>query len=245
MAVNKQQLTNGYSRARAWNPSDTEFISYLENKDPYRIQELSDLTATLTGNSLTSITIGTAGRGYIYPPQIVVGTEWAASTAITSGTQIFYGANLYSVTGSGTTSTTPPTDTSGNIIFDGTARYRWVGTVAIVKAVIGGNNSIGGELTLVIENKGSGYSAAPALTVVGGTFDKGTPTEAAFIQCYNTTAYQVRVTTLANDQPVVFKLSAGNQTLPVLVTKVWSTDGTVGAPAGSGTTSGTEIIAMW
>jgi len=244
MAVNKQQLTNVYSRARAWNPSDTEFISYLENKDPYKKQVLAGLTATLTENSLTSITIGTAGRGYIYPPQIVVGTEWAANTAITSGSQIFYGANLYTVTGSGTTSTTPPTDTSSNTIFDGTARYRWVGTVAIVKAVIGGNNSINGELTLVIENKGSGYSAAPALTVVGGTFDKGTPTEGAFIQCFNVATYQVRVTTLANDEPVVFKLSAGNQTLPVLVTKVWDTDGAGGA-SGTGTTTATEIIAMW
>ena len=243
MAVNKQQLTNGYSRARAWNPSDTLFITNPAqggNK-----QELGDLTATLTGGTLTSVAIGTAGLGYIVPPQIVVGTEWAASTAITSGSQIFYGANLYTVTGSGTTSTTPPTDTSGVQINDGTARYRWVGIVAIVKAVIGGNNSIGGALTLVIDNKGSGYSAAPALTVVGGTFAPDLPTEGAFIQCYNVATYQVRVTTLGNDVPVVFKLSAGNQTLPVLVTKVWSTDGTVGAAAGSGTTLLTDIIAMW
>jgi hypothetical protein len=242
MAVNKQQLTSGYSRAREWNPSDTLFIT--NPTQGTNKQELADLTGTLTSGSLTSVAIGTAGLGYIVPPRIVVGTEWAASTAITSGTQIFYGANLYNVTVGGTTSTTPPTNTSGSTITDGTAQYRWVGTVAVVKAVIGGNDSIGGALTLVIENKGSGYSAAPALTVVGGTFAPDLPVEGAFIQCYNASTYRVRVTTLANDEPVLFNLSAGNQTLPVLVTKVWDTDGT-GGGAGSGTTSGTEIIAMW
>jgi hypothetical protein len=242
MAVNKQQITNGYSRARSWNPSDTLFIT--NPAQGTNKQELAGLTATLTGGTLTSVAIGTAGKGYIVPPQIVVGTQWAASTAITSGSQIFYGANLYAVTVSGTTSTTPPTDTSGNGIVDGTATYRWVGTAAKVSAVIGGNNSIGGALTLVIENKGSGYSAVPAITVVGGTFAPDLPVEGAFIQCYNASTYRVRVTTLGNDEPVLFNLSSGNQTLPVLVTKVWDTDG-AGGGAGSGTTSGAEIIAMW
>jgi hypothetical protein len=240
MAVYKQQLTSGYSRAREWNPSDTEFISYPENKEPYKKQALGGLSADITGGSLISVSIGTAGRGYIVPPQIVVGTQWAASTAITSGAQIFYGANLYTVTGSGTTSTTPPTDTSGNQINDGTARYRWVGIAAKVSAVIGGNNSKNGELTLVIDNAGGGYSTFPTVTAVGGTFDKGTPAPAAFIQCYNASTYQVRVTTIGGDI-VIFNLSAGNQTLPVLVTKVWDTDGL----GGVGTTSGTDIIAMW
>jgi hypothetical protein len=242
MAVNKQQLTSGYSRARAWNPSDTLFITNPAQGN--NKSELASLTGTLTSGSLTSIAIGTAGKGYIVPPQIVVGTQWAASTAITSGAQIFYGANLYTVTGNGTTSTTPPTDTSGSTITDGTAQYRWVGIAAKVSAVINGNNTIDGALTLVIDNKGSGYSAAPALTVVGGTFAPDLPVEGAFIQCYNASTYRVRVTTLGNDEPVLFNLSAGNQTLPVLVTKVWDTDG-AGGGAGSGTTSGTNIIAMW
>jgi hypothetical protein len=241
MAVYKQQLTNGYSRATKVNPSDSAFIpnpAQGNNKS-----ELASLTGTLTSGSLTSIAIGTAGKGYIVPPQIVVGTEWAASTAITSGAQIFYGANLYTVNGSGTTSTTPPTDTSGSTITDGTATYRWVGIAAKVSAVINGNNTIGGALTLVIDNKGSSYASAPALTIVGGTFAPNLPVEGAFIQCYNTATYQVRVTTIGGDI-VIFKLTAGTQTLPVLATKVWDTDG-VGGASGTGTTLLTDIIAMW
>lgn len=236
MAAYKQQITSGYSRAfTVLEPSGANFLDRIipNPAQGANKQDLADLTATLTGGTLTSVAIGTAGLGYIVPPQIVVGTEWAASTAITSGSQIFYGANLYTVTGSGTTSTTPPTDTSGAQINDGTARYRWVGTAAKVKAVIGGNNSIGGALTLVIENKGSGYSAAPELTVVGGTFAPDLPVEGAFIQCYAVATYTIKVLTLGGET-VKFTLTAGNQTLPVLVTKVFSTD-----------TTATNIIAMW
>lgn len=232
MAVNKQQITSGYSRAVSVTPDDSKFITNPANGTDK--QTLASLTATLTGTSVTSVSIGTAGKGYIYPPQIVVGTQWAASTAITAGNQIFYGVNLYTVTTSGTTSTVPPTDTTGANVTDGTAVYRWVGTVAIVKAVIGGNNSIGGALTLVIENQGSGYSAAPTLTVVGGTFNVGGNPEGAFIQCYNAASYTVNVLTVGGDS-VKFSLTAGNQTLPVLVTKVFATN----------TTAATEIIAMW
>jgi hypothetical protein len=231
MAVYKQQLTNGYSRAVAVTPSDTLFITNpAQGNDK---QSLASLTGTLTSGSLTSVTIGTAGKGYIVPPQIIVGTEWAASTAITAGAQIFYGANLYTVIASGTTSTTPPTDTSGLTITDGTAQYRWVGIAAKVSAVINGNNTIGGALTLVIDNKGSGYSAAPALTVVGGTFAPNLPVEGAFIQCYAVSTYTVNVLTVGGDS-VKFTLTAGNQTLPVLVTKVFATN-----------TTATDIIAMW
>lgn len=231
MAVNKQQITNGYSRAVVVTPDDNKFIT--NPAQGTNKQVLASLTATLTGGALTGVTIGTAGLGYIVPPQIVVGTEWAASTAITSGTQIFYGANLYSVTVSGTTSTTPPTDTSGGNIVDGTATYRWVGVAAKVSAVINGNNSIGGALTLVIDNKGSGYSSAPTLTVVGGVFAPALPVEGAFIQCYAVALYTIKVLTLGGDT-VKFSFSAGNQTLPVLATKVFAAD-----------TTATEVIAMW
>jgi hypothetical protein len=234
MAVYKQQLTNGYSRA-------TNLLSptnLLDRIIPNPAQgnnksELASLTGTLTSGSLTSIAIGTAGKGYIVQPQIVVGTEWAANTAITANTQIFYGANLYNVTVSGTTSTTPPTDTSGGNIVDGTATYRWIGLAAKVSAVINGNNTIGGELTLVIDNKGSAYPSAPALTVVGGTFAPDLPVEGAFIQCYAAATYTIKVLTLGGET-IKFTLSAGSQTLPVLVTKVFSAD-----------TTATEIIAMW
>ena len=234
MAVYKQQLTNGYSRAtNLLSPT-----SLLDRIIPNPAQgnnksELASLTGTLTSGSLTSIAIGTAGKGYIVPPQIVVGTEWAASTAITSGAQIFYGANLYTVNGSGTTSTTPPTDTSGSTITDGTATYRWVGLAAKVSAVINGNNTIGGALTLVIDNKGSGYTSAPAFAIVNGTFAPDLPTEGAFIQCYAASTYTIKVLTLGGDT-VKFTLNAGSQTLPVLATKVFSAD-----------TTATDIIAMW
>jgi hypothetical protein len=90
MAVYKQQLTNGYSRAANLTGLLDRIIT-----NPANGTDKSELvvTATLTGTSVTGITIGTAGKGYIYPPQIVVGTEWAASTALTGGGIRFTGTN--------------------------------------------------------------------------------------------------------------------------------------------------------
>lgn len=73
------------------------------------------LTYTLNSTtSISDITIGLKGSGYVTAPTITIGTAWAATTALTLGTQIFYGGNLYTVTVAGTTGTSGPIHTSGS-----------------------------------------------------------------------------------------------------------------------------------
>jgi hypothetical protein len=44
---------------------------------------------------------------------VTIGTPWQANTNYPAGTQVFYGNNLYTVTTSGSSTATPPTQASG------------------------------------------------------------------------------------------------------------------------------------
>lgn len=114
--------------------------------------------------SIESTLMVSQGSGYSTPPAVVFGTEWTASTAITSGQQIFYVDNLYTVTTSGTTGTIAPLFTSGSQA-DGTAALSYAGVTATGTAVI---NSLGQVVAVTIDSAGSGYRAAPAITITGG-----------------------------------------------------------------------------
>ncbi|NCU76225.1 MAG: hypothetical protein EBV59_04615 [Synechococcaceae bacterium WB7_1C_051] len=94
-------------------------------------------------------------------------------TAVTVGTQYFYGGNLYTCTVAGTPSAAaPPVHVSGTAA-SGTATFLYVGSPAQVAVNYDGTTQTVRSLTLV--NNGSGYSSATAPTlsfslgVVGGT----------------------------------------------------------------------------
>jgi hypothetical protein len=67
----------------------------------------------LTGNTVTGITVSAAGSGYTTAPTVIVGTPWAASTAYILNNQVVNNGLLYTVTKAGTSTLTPPTNTSG------------------------------------------------------------------------------------------------------------------------------------
>jgi hypothetical protein len=107
-----------------------------------------------------SATLAYVGTTTTVLPTIVFGTEWKATTTYTLNTQIFYGANLYTVTTAGTTASTAPTFTSGSQT-DGTATLTYAGTKATGTALL-----IDGILNgITITNGGSGYITAPSITV--------------------------------------------------------------------------------
>lgn len=66
-----------------------------------------------TAGTVTNISVTTPGLGYTSTPTVTIGTAWQANTNYPAGTQVFYGSNLYTVTTSGSSTTTPPTQTSG------------------------------------------------------------------------------------------------------------------------------------
>jgi starch-binding outer membrane protein, SusD/RagB family len=68
--------------------------------------------STSTGK-VTAIAIASPGLGYTSVPTVTVGTPWQANTSYPAGTQVFNGSNLYTVSTSGSSTSTAPTNTSG------------------------------------------------------------------------------------------------------------------------------------
>jgi hypothetical protein len=79
----------------------------------------------------------------------VEGDDWAEKSPVVAGKKILYAGNIYEVVTGGITSANPPSDTSGKIITDGTAKYKWIGTIPRIQGSITGikdNVSMGNSL---------------------------------------------------------------------------------------------------
>jgi hypothetical protein len=121
--------------------------------------------------SLQSIMISSGGSGYVTTPTVIVGTEWTPDTTYTIGQQIFYGANLYSVTVAGTSGTTPPEFTTGSQ--SGAANpatnpliLTYAGVAATAVAVINSRLQVA---AVNIINEGSGYTTTPTIIFTNET----------------------------------------------------------------------------
>ncbi|MBL8000973.1 MAG: hypothetical protein JNL05_03335, partial [Flavobacteriales bacterium] len=92
-----------------------------------------------------------------------IGNGFQTNSAYTVGTQVWYGANLYTVTVAGTASSAaPPVHTSGTAV-SGTATFAYAGTAARVQTVVNNtNNTLRG---VEIVTPGTGY--------FGGNFNLG------------------------------------------------------------------------
>ena len=115
--------------------------------------------------SLQSVTVSAVGSGYIDAPDVVVGTEWQSNTAYAVGQQIFYGTNLYSITGAGTSSDTAPEFVSGSQL-NGSATLAYSGTAAKAVAVINSQLQV---IAINILDEGSGYVTTPTITFVSAS----------------------------------------------------------------------------
>jgi hypothetical protein len=109
--------------------------------------------STLSVTSIIRFDITDPGLGYNAAPTVNIGTQWAASTSVTVGQQIYYSNRLYTVASSGTTSvSTAPTHLSGTVS-NGTATLTYAGVEATATSTI---------------KYGAGYSTKPTVTVAGG-----------------------------------------------------------------------------
>lgn len=120
--------------------------------------------AVLVAGSVSRIIVNNPGSNYIVAPTVHIGTSWAGSTLVSAGDQIAHLANLYTVTGTGTTNASVgPTHTSGSAL-NGTATFLHVGISAAAYSSL---------------KCGAGYSIQPHITIG----DSGTPsiTATAFI----------------------------------------------------------------
>jgi hypothetical protein len=133
-------------------------------------------TALMSGTSVSSIQTSNQGYNYRTAPAVTFGNQWAASTAVTVGSQYYTSNRLYTVLQSGTTGTTAPTAVSNSIqsieVSSGGAGYISA-TVTISAPDIAGSTQATATVTISagvitainITNPGSGYVNTPTVTI--------------------------------------------------------------------------------
>ena len=113
------------------------------------------------GLSVESVTVIDTTTTYSAVPTITIGTEWTANTTLALSEQIFYGANLYTVTTAGTTGVTAPRFTVGSLA-NGTATLTYSGARAQAVAVLRANQTIA---TVTVTMPGTGYLTTPPIAI--------------------------------------------------------------------------------
>jgi starch-binding outer membrane protein, SusD/RagB family len=94
-------------------------------------------TVSTSTGKVTAVTILNPGTGYTSVPTVTVGNAWAANTVYSTGTQVSNGNYLYTITTAGTSTATPPTQTSGASLAATTgAVFTYAGLKATVTATI-------------------------------------------------------------------------------------------------------------
>jgi hypothetical protein len=73
----------------------------------------ADAVVSASTGKATAVAVLNPGKGYTSAPTVTIGTPWAANVAYATGTQIFNGNNVYTITTAGTSTATAPTQTSG------------------------------------------------------------------------------------------------------------------------------------
>ena len=127
---------------------------------------VSSGTYTLNATGLSGYILSSAGFGYSSTalPTVVIGTQWAATTAYTLNQQVAYGSNLYTVSTAGTSNSIPPTNTSGASTGTGTVIFTYAGNAALA-TITSVSTTTGGVNTITISNPGSGYTSTPTVTI--------------------------------------------------------------------------------
>ena len=130
-------------------------------------------TAVMRGTSVAKVVISDSGSGYTSSPNIVFGTQWTASTALTVGKQVWYGSNLYTVLSAGTTSTTSPSHTVSSIVSAGSFSVGYRYTIVSVGTTnwqsIGAPTGASVGTSFIATGVGSGSGTATTTTALNGT----------------------------------------------------------------------------
>ena len=177
--VSTVAVTNGGSGYTA----ATTIVSTSAPQTAGGTQALVSATVATSG-TVSAIGVSAAGTGYTSTPTVVIGTAWAATTAYTLGQQVFHLNNLYTVTTAGTSTSTPPTHTTGAVTAG--AGFTYAGAAAKATAVLSGT-TVG---SVTVTTNGSGYTTAPAATVTGGAGSGATLT-VTFIAGGTVTAFNI------------------------------------------------------
>lgn len=134
---------------------------YLENDPVYIIQGV----IASGGDSYTAANI-------IIDPPVSYSTNWSNNTPVFSGARIEHEDNIYEIVIPGTTGVNGPVHTVGTAQ-NGTTGLKYIGTVATGNVTVSSGNiasiTLDGLIREInITDGGSGYIAAPSITISGG-----------------------------------------------------------------------------
>ena len=131
-------------------------------------------TVSVATDRVTDIVVNSWGRNYFSAPSVTIddpysGTAWSSGGSVTSGDKIYYTnttvtpnrKNWYSVTVTGTLTTTGPTHTSGAVA-NGTATLLYIGTTAVATPSL----TNAGVSSFTINYNGQGYSTVPNIAIL-------------------------------------------------------------------------------
>lgn len=117
--------------------------------------------------TVTEIKITNKGAGYASAPTVTIGSNWAASTALSLRDEVCYDGKRYIVSVAGTTGTTPPTHSAG-VQSNGTASLQFFGYRAVGVASLGNGLTANEVVKILVTEPGSGYTSAPTVYISGG-----------------------------------------------------------------------------
>ncbi len=149
----------------SWNGTGYDLL-YISNGNEGLEKYYFDGTFWKVANSQYSLAVivTNGGSGYATEPTVTFGTAWQASTNYnTTGVQVTNAGNLYSVKTAGTSTSTPPTHTSGDSNAGTTgAVFTYVAPNTAATATISG-----GVVTSINVTVQSGYTTAPSVSISG------------------------------------------------------------------------------
>ena len=117
--------------------------------------------------TVTEIKITNKGVGYTSAPTVKLGEDWVADTVVAVRDQVCFDGRRYICTIAGTTGTTGPTHTAGEID-NGTARFAFFGYRAQATAYLGNGLTATEVVKILVDEPGSGYTSAPKVYLSGG-----------------------------------------------------------------------------
>jgi len=161
----------GWAKSLAEDPRINQFINpvvYVSTNTGASYTAYVNPTSTNIGKVI-EVKITNGGTGYSSAPTVVIGTQFAATTAYALNDQVAYLGNLYTVTVAGTSggSGTAPVHTNSTPVASGTVTFAYAGSSATATATLTSTVVTG----ITITTSGSGYTASGnvAVTFSGGS----------------------------------------------------------------------------
>jgi len=229
-------------------------VLYLSNKssglEKYYWNSIGNNWLPVNSESQLRIDITNAGAGYVYGtnPTITIGNIWVTNTVMAVNTFFINSATnrLYMVKTEGTSGTSAPTFTSGDLTATGgTAIFTYIGSGATANAVVNGRGVLTG-INVIPRNPqripNTTTYVIPTITISAPTSGTQATATAEYTGIYPYTGGLAAMTAeLVNGKPVIYALTGDGRSSN---NKLISITDNSGSPATTMTTANTIVVTL-